>query len=126
AVDSTERARDRVGNYSHGMKQRLGIAGALLRNPRLLLLDEPHTGLDPAGMRDMKLLIRRLSSEGITVLLSSHQMADVEELCNRVAIINRGRILYEGPVVDLKRSLGSWYRLRVSDLEGARQVAVGF
>jgi ABC-2 type transport system ATP-binding protein len=123
AVDLTERARDRVGNYSHGMKQRLGIAGALLRNPRLLLLDEPHTGLDPAGMRDMKLLIRRLSSEGITVLLSSHQMADVEELCNRVAIIDRGRILYEGHVAALKHTVGSWYRLRSSDPDRAHELA---
>ena len=125
-VDLAERGGDRVGNYSHGMKQRLGIAAALLRRPQLLLLDEPTTGLDPAGMRDMKTLVRRLSSEGITVMLSSHQMADVEELCNRVAIINKGRILYEGPVVDLKRSVGSWYGLRTSDVEGARRVAEEF
>ncbi|MGH3075272.1 MAG: ABC transporter ATP-binding protein, partial [Gaiellales bacterium] len=110
-VDLADRARDRVGGYSHGMRQRLGIAASLLRSPRLLLLDEPQTGLDPAGMRDMKALIRDLSSQGITVLLSSHQMADVEELCNRVAIVNRGRILYEGDVTGLTRSLGTWYRL---------------
>jgi ABC-2 type transport system ATP-binding protein len=124
-VDLADRGGDRVGNYSHGMKQRLGIAAALLRRPQLLLLDEPTTGLDPAGMRDMKTLVRRLSSDGITVMLSSHQMTDVEELCNRVAIINRGRILYEGAVGDLKRSLGTWYRLRVSDLDEARRVAAG-
>ena len=81
-VELTDRAADKVGGYSHGMRQRLGIAGALLRNPRLLMLDEPTTGLDPAGIRDMKVLVRRLSAEGITVLLSSHQMAEVEELCN--------------------------------------------
>jgi ABC-2 type transport system ATP-binding protein len=125
-VDLADRGGDRVGNYSHGMKQRLGIAAALLRRPKLLLLDEPNTGLDPAGMRDMKLLVRRLSSEGITVMLSSHQMTDVEELCNRVAIINRGRILYEGAVADLKRSLGTWYRLRASDVEAARRLAEQF
>jgi ABC-2 type transport system ATP-binding protein len=125
-VDLADRGGDRVGTYSHGMKQRLGIAAALVRRPKLLLLDEPTTGLDPAGMRDMKTLVRRLSAEGITVMLSSHQMTDVEELCNRVAIINRGRILYEGHVADLKRSLGTWYRLRVSDLAGARRVAEGF
>jgi ABC-2 type transport system ATP-binding protein len=122
-VDLDDRGGDRVGNYSHGMKQRLGIAAALLRRPRLLLLDEPTTGLDPAGMRDMKVLVRRLSSEGITVMLSSHQMTDVEELCNRVAIINHGRILYEGAVTELKQSLGTWYRLQASDLDGARAVA---
>ena len=73
--------------YSHGMRQRLGIAAALLRRPRLLLLDEPATGLDPAGMRDMRALIRRLADEGITVLLSSHQLPEVQELCDRVAIV---------------------------------------
>jgi ABC-2 type transport system ATP-binding protein len=123
-VDLLDRAGDRVGNYSHGMKQRLGIAAALLREPQLLILDEPNTGLDPAGMRDMKLLLRRLSADGITVLLSSHQMADVEELCNRVAIINRGRILYEGDVASLKGSLGVWYRLSSSDSEQALGIAV--
>ena len=106
-VDLADRAGDRVGGYSHGMRQRLGIAASLLRSPRLLILDEPQTGLDPAGMRDMETLIRGLSAPGITVLLSSHQMADVEELCNRVAIINRGRILYEGDVAGLTRSTGT-------------------
>src|SRR6185312_12689158 len=86
-VELADRAGDRVGGYSHGMKQRLGIAAALLRSPQLLLLDEPTTGLDPAGMRDMRELVRRLSSEGLTVMLSSHLMSEVEELCNRVAII---------------------------------------
>ncbi len=78
-----DRAKDRVGGYSHGMRQRLGIAGALLRDPRLMLLDEPATGLDPGGMRDMRELVRRLASEGITVVLSSHLLSEVEELCNR-------------------------------------------
>src|SRR5262249_48006559 len=78
-VELRDRGDDRVGGYSHGMKQRLGIAASLLRSPRLLLLDEPTTGLDPAGMRDMRLLVRRLSGEGITVLLSSHLLAEVEE-----------------------------------------------
>src|SRR5213075_523477 len=71
-VDLAGRQHDRVRGYSHGMRQRLGIAGALLRDPRLLLLDEPTTGLDPAGMRDMRALIHRLAGEGITILLSSH------------------------------------------------------
>ena len=78
------------------MRQRLGIAAALLRDPQLLLLDEPATGLDPGGMRDMRLLIRRLADEGMTVLLSSHLLGEVEELCNRVAIVRSGRIVYEG------------------------------
>ena len=95
-VDLADRARDKVGGYSHGMRQRLGIAGALLRDPRLLLLDEPTTGLDPAGMRDMRALIRRLADQGITVLLSSHLMGEVEELCDRVAIVGSGRVALRG------------------------------
>ncbi len=114
-VDLTDRAKHKVGGYSHGMRQRLGIAAALLRAPRLLILDEPATGLDPAGMRDMRLLIRRLAGEGITVLLSSHQLAEVEEVCDRVAIIRRGRIVYEGALTDLKQSATSGYRLRTTD-----------
>src|SRR5207248_10199595 len=92
---------DKVGGYSHGMRQRLGIAAALLRQPRLLLLDEPTTGLDPAGMRDMRGLVRRLAGEGITVLLSSHLLGEVEELCNRVAIIQKGRVVYQGALDEL-------------------------
>jgi ABC-2 type transport system ATP-binding protein len=108
-------AKHRVGGYSHGMRQRLGIAAALLRRPRLLILDEPATGLDPAGMRDMRLLIRRLADEGITVLLSSHQLPEVQELCDRVAIVESGRVVYEGALSDLRRQGGASYRLRTSD-----------
>jgi ABC-2 type transport system ATP-binding protein len=121
-VELTDRARDRVGGYSHGMRQRLGIAGALLREPRLLLLDEPGTGLDPAGMRDMRRLIRRLADGGMTVLLSSHLMPEVEELCNRVAIVRSGAIVYEGAIADLKREAGATYSLRTTDDERALAV----
>jgi ABC-2 type transport system ATP-binding protein len=121
-VELTGRARDRVGGYSHGMKQRLGIAAALLRDPKLLVLDEPGTGLDPAGMRDMRLLIRRLADQGITVVLSSHLLAEVEELCNKVAIVRQGRIVYEGAIAELKRSAGTTYRLQTTDDERALAV----
>ena len=121
-VDLADRAGDKVGGYSHGMRQRLGIAGALLRNPRLLLLDEPTTGLDPAGMRDMRALVKRLAGEGITVLLSSHLLAEVEELCDRVAIIRSGRIVYEGSLEELKRSATGSYRLRTTDDDRALAV----
>ena len=121
-VELTDRAKDRVGGYSHGMRQRLGIAAALLRDPRLLLLDEPATGLDPAGMRDMRLLIRRLADQGITVMLSSHLLAEVEELCNRVAIVRSGKIVYEGAIADLKRSAGASYRLSTTNDERAMAV----
>src|SRR3954471_9803898 len=125
ALDTVElsgRAKDKVGGYSHGMRQRLGIAAALLRDPRLLLLDEPATGLAPAGMRDMRRLIRRLADGGMTVLLSSHLMPEVEELCNRVAIVRSGAIVYEGALADLKRAAGSTYRLRTTDDERALRV----
>jgi ABC-2 type transport system ATP-binding protein len=121
-VELRDRAKDRVGGYSHGMRQRLGIAGALLREPRLLLLDEPATGLDPGGLRDMRELIKRLAADGITILLSSHILAEVEELCNRVAIIRKGRIIYEGRLDDLLGSAGGGYVLRATDPERARAV----
>ena len=120
-VDLGRRAGDRVGGYSQGMRQRLGVASSLVRNPRLLLLDEPTNGLDPGGMRDMRQLVARLSAEGITVLLSSHLLSEVEELCNRVAIIRSGRIVYEGTLADLRASTGtSRYRLRTTDNHLAR------
>jgi ABC-2 type transport system ATP-binding protein len=122
-VELAPRAKHRVGGYSHGMRQRLGIAAALLRDPRLLMLDEPATGLDPAGMRDMRLLIRRLAEEGITVLLSSHQLPEVQELCDRVAIVDRGRVVYEGALTDLRRQGGAGYRLRTTDDAQALEVA---
>jgi ABC-2 type transport system ATP-binding protein len=124
-VDLAPRGRHRVGGYSHGMRQRLGIAAALLRRPRLLLLDEPATGLDPAGMRDMRALIRRLAREGITVLLSSHQLPEVEELCDRVAIVLSGRVVYEGALSDLRRQGGTGYRLRTTDDPRALAIAAG-
>jgi ABC-2 type transport system ATP-binding protein len=122
-VELAPRAKHKVGGYSHGMRQRLGIAAALLRRPRLLILDEPATGLDPAGMRDMRELIRRLAGEDITVLLSSHQLPEVQELCDRVAIVDRGRVVYEGALADLRRQGGAGYRLRTSDNQRALALA---
>jgi ABC-2 type transport system ATP-binding protein len=121
-LELRDRAKDRVGGYSHGMRQRLGIAAALLRQPRLLLLDEPTTGLDPAGMRDMRALVRRLAAEGITILLSSHLLNEVEELCNRVAIIRKGSIVYQGALSDLLATAATGYRLRTVEPERARMV----
>jgi ABC-2 type transport system ATP-binding protein len=122
-VDLTARQHDKVKGYSHGMRQRLGIAGALLRDPRLLLLDEPTTGLDPAGMRDMRALIHRLAADGITVLLSSHLMSEVEELCDRVAIVSRGRVIYEGALDELIAGTAGRYELRTTDDARAAGVA---
>jgi ABC-2 type transport system ATP-binding protein len=121
-VELTGRQRDKVGGYSHGMRQRLGIAASLLRDPKLLLLDEPATGLDPAGMRDMRLLIRRLADQGMTVLLSSHLLTEVEDVSNRVAIVRQGRIVYEGEIAELKRGAGTRYWLQTTDDERALAV----
>jgi ABC-2 type transport system ATP-binding protein len=110
-----DRAEDRFKGYSLGMKQRLGIAAALLKSPRLLILDEPSNGLDPAGIRDVRELIRRLGAEGATtVLLSSHLLAEVEQVCDHVSIMTRGRCVASGPVADVlaHRSSGD-VRVRV-------------
>src|SRR5437588_5252939 len=123
-VELSARAGDRVGGYSQGMRQRLGIAAALIRAPRLLLLDEPTHGLDPGGMRDMRVLIRRLAEQGMTILLSSHLLAEVEELCTRVAIISSGRIVHEGALADLRAGPGvARYRLRTTDNTRAHAIA---
>ena len=100
-VELASRADDRFGTYSMGMKQRLGVAAALLKDPELLILDEPTTGLDPAGIADMRLLLRRLGQGRRTVLLSSHLMTEVEQTCDRVGIIRRGRIVAEGTLDEL-------------------------
>jgi ABC-2 type transport system ATP-binding protein len=96
------------------------IARALGSDPSLLLLDEPAAGLDPAGMRDMRDLVRRLAAEGITILLSSHLLYEVEDLCNRVAIIRKGSIVYHGALRDLLATATSGYRLRALEPERAR------
>jgi ABC-2 type transport system ATP-binding protein len=124
-VDLVSRSNDRVATYSQGMRQRLGIAASLLRDPRLLLLDEPTNGLDPGGIRDMRVLIGRLAEQGITILLSSHLLAEVEELCDRVAIIRNGKIVYEGSIDELRaRRSANRYRLRTTDVERARMIAL--
>src|SRR3954463_2162001 len=107
-VDLTDRADDRFKGYSLGMKQRLGIAAALLKRPRLLFLDEPSNGLDPAGIRDVRELIRRLGSDGhTTVLLSSHLLAEIQQVCDSVSILARGRCVASGPVGDVLAGGGS-------------------
>ncbi|HRI98507.1 MAG TPA: ABC transporter ATP-binding protein, partial [Nocardioides sp.] len=101
-VDLTGRERDRVAGYSYGMRQRLGVAASLLREPRLLVLDEPANGLDPGGIRDMRALVKRLAGSGLTVLLSSHHMDEVEEICDNVTIMKRGAVAFHGTLTDLR------------------------
>ncbi|MEO6413568.1 MAG: ABC transporter ATP-binding protein [Pedococcus sp.] len=102
AVGLAGRASDKFGSYSLGMKQRLGVAAALLKDPELVILDEPTNGLDPQGMRDMRDLIVDLGRQGRTVILSSHLMGEVQQICERVAVIDRGRIVREGTVEQLR------------------------
>lgn len=120
----SDRARDRVRTYSQGMKQRLAIAAALLREPEFLVLDEPTNGLDPGGMRDIRALVRRLSGEGLTIFLSTHLLAEVEQLCNRVAVVGRGRLLAEGALAEISdQARGrTEYRLVADDPERSRLV----
>ena len=120
-VGLSERARDRVKTYSTGMKQRLAIAAALLREPEFLILDEPTNGLDPGGMRDVRALIRRLADEGLTIFLSSHLLAEVEQLCDRVAVIGRGRLLAEGTLAEVVRGANGRlsYRIVVGNAQEA-------
>ena len=120
-VGLSERARDRVKTYSTGMQQRLAIAAALLREPEFLILDEPTNGLDPGGMRDVRALIRRLADEGLTIFLSSHLLAEVEQLCDRVAVIGRGRLLAEGTLAEVVRGANGRlsYRLVVGNAQEA-------
>src|ERR671918_2921426 len=101
SVGLSGRAGDRVKTYSLGMKQRLGIAAALLKDPEVLILDEPANGLDPAGIKEIRDLVRRLGSEGRTVFVSSHLLGEVQQMCDRVAILARGRLVTEGAVGDV-------------------------
>jgi ABC-2 type transport system ATP-binding protein len=109
-----DRAHDRVHEYSLGMKQRLAVAVALLNDPDLLVLDEPANGLDPHGIAEMRDLMSRLAAEGRSVFLSSHVLGEVETVCTRVAIIDRGRLLHEGPVDELLEGTGEYW-VRVAD-----------
>jgi len=100
-VGLRERGESKVGGYSHGMRQRLGIALALIHRPDLIILDEPTSGLDPQGMKDVRELIRELGRQGTTVFLSSHLLHEVELVCNRAAIMRKGRMVAQGPVGEL-------------------------
>ncbi len=118
----SDRAGDGFGQYSLGMKQRLGVASTLLKDPELLVLDEPTNGLDPAGMADMRRLIARLRDEGRAVLLSSHLLGEVEQVCDRVGVISGGRIIAESTVAALRGQ--AELVVTANPLADARRVAV--
>jgi ABC-2 type transport system ATP-binding protein len=124
-VDLTDRGADRFRSYSLGMKQRLGVACALLGDPELIVLDEPTNGLDPAGMQDMRKLVVSLARGGQTVLLSSHLLAEVQDICDRVGVINNGLLLRESTVAELRGATSLRIRATPADraLEVARRLA---
>ena len=120
-VGLADRAGDAFKTYSLGMKQRLGLAYALLGDPELLILDEPTNGMDPAGMAEVRDLIRSLGSEGRTVLISSHLLNEVEQVCDSVAIISRGRLVVQGDVADL---LHPQEQVRLRTTDDAKALAI--
>lgn len=122
-VELRDRAGDKFKKYSLGMKQRLGVAAALLKDPELLILDEPTNGLDPKGMAEMRDLIRSLGRGERTVLLSSHLMGEVEQICDRVGVIRRGKLVAEGPVSELLGEGGLLVRAEPADK--AARIAAG-
>jgi ABC-type multidrug transport system ATPase subunit len=122
-VELAGRAKDKFKKYSLGMKQRLGVAAALLKDPELLILDEPTNGLDPKGMADMRALIRRVGHGERTVLLSSHLLGEVEQVCDRVGVIHKGELLIEGTVDELRG--GGGILVKVEPIDEARKIAIG-
>ncbi len=120
-VELSERAKDKFRKYSLGMKQRLGVAAALLKDPELLILDEPTNGLDPKGMADMRRLIRTLGTGNRTVLLSSHLLGEVEQICDRVGVIQRGELVAQGTVSELRGREG--LLVRAEPVKYAHEIA---
>jgi ABC-2 type transport system ATP-binding protein len=123
-VGLAARAGDRVAGYSSGMRQRLGIAAALLRTPRLLLLDEPTAGLDPAGSREIQALVGELAADGVAVLLSSHQITEVEGVCDSFTVLRRGQVVWDGSAAELRaQAPASAFALSTSDDARALELA---
>jgi len=119
-VGLRSRAFDKVKTFSHGMKQRLGIAQAILTKPALIILDEPTSGLDPQGMKEVRELVLKLSKEhGTTIFLSSHLLTEVEAVANRMAVLNHGDLIAQGAVSDLLNADSSYYSLQVSPQDRA-------
>src|SRR5690242_17598019 len=116
-VGLTDRANDRVGTFSKGMQQRLGLGAALLGEPELVFLDEPTSALDPVGRHDVREIIRGLSSRGTAVFLNSHLLSEVEQVCDRVAVVDHGRVIAQGTMDELLG--GTAVRVRVAGLEAA-------
>ncbi|MFY9588413.1 MAG: ABC transporter ATP-binding protein, partial [Actinomycetota bacterium] len=119
-VGLTDRANDRVRAYSHGMRQRLGLAAAMLHDPELIVLDEPATALDPAGIRDVRGMLAALRDEGRTIFISSHLLSEVEQICDRVCVVSKGRQVYQGTLAGLTTGAGR-VRLAIDDPAAAER-----
>ncbi len=123
-VGLSERADERVSGYSTGMRQRLGIASALLRAPRVLLLDEPTSGLDPGGVQDVRALVREAAADGAAVLVSSHMIGEVEQVCDSFTVLRRGRVVWDGTAAELRaQAPAPEYVLLTSDDRRALELA---
>jgi ABC-2 type transport system ATP-binding protein len=117
-----DRADDKIRTYSHGMRQRLGLAASLLHDPELILLDEPATSLDPAGIRDVRALLESLREAGKTVFLSSHLLSEVEQLCDYVAVVTKGALAYQGSLAGLTEGVAR-VRVQIDEIDRAEAVA---
>jgi ABC-2 type transport system ATP-binding protein len=122
-VGLDKRGNDRFKTYSFGMKQRLAIAAALLGNPRVLILDEPTNGLDPQGIAEIRELIQRIANEGITIIIASHLLDEVQKICSHVAVLKTGKLLFSGRVDEMLNSTGLIV-LQATDMEKLRQALV--
>ena len=115
-------AKKRYRNYSLGMKQRLAIAASLLRPRELIILDEPTNGLDPQGTREVRALVRQIAADGTTVFVSSHLLAEVEQVCTHVGVMRTGRLVFQGPLAELRRTGAARVIVRTADADGAVKV----
>lgn len=120
-VGLADRAGDRLRTYSHGMRQRLGLAAALLHDPELIVLDEPATALDPAGIRDIRSMLAALRDEGRTIFISSHLLSEVEQICDRVCVVSKGRQMYQGTLAGLTTGAGRVH-VSIEDPDAAERV----
>ncbi|MGH2785431.1 MAG: ABC transporter ATP-binding protein [Actinomycetota bacterium] len=114
-----DRAKDKVRTYSHGMRQRLGLAAALLHNPDVIILDEPATALDPAGIRDVRALLSTLRDEGKTIFISSHLLSEVEQICDQVCVVSKGRQMYQGTLTGLTAGTLDKVRVEIDEVDAA-------
>jgi ABC-2 type transport system ATP-binding protein len=119
-VGLSDRAGDKVRTYSHGMRQRLGLAASLLHDPELIILDEPATALDPAGIRDVRAMLSRLRDEGRTIFISSHLLSEVEQICDHVAVVSKGRMMYQGSLSGLTTGAGRVH-VEIDDADAAER-----